>query len=195
MWQHPPAKIFLCFERSFPPRYVHSIPNMLSTKPSMPTDRPDMRRPLTIWMLPDGETQCRCQEKNAAPLDGSCYKGFFKINSWLPTLHRPEHRVVVAVADSGWVRETRSPQAGPVPGHLDDGGAPHSTNWGDLPALHGHGAGGEDPAQNRQQEGPNLNHPNLHLEGWTWILDNSQLNPLMSQAKGRLHPGVKPLCF
>lgn len=75
--------------------------------------------------------------------------GFDIINGLLPTLHRPEHGVVVAVADSGGVCETRSPQAGPVPCHLDDGGAPHSSYWGDLPALHGHGTGGEDPAQNR----------------------------------------------
>lgn len=65
MWQHPPAYIFLYFERSFPPRNVHSIPNMASTKPSMPTDRADMRRPLTTWMLPGGETQCRCKESIA----------------------------------------------------------------------------------------------------------------------------------
>lgn len=98
------------------------------------------------------------------------------INGLLPTLHRPEHGVVVAVADSGGVCETRSPQAGPVPCHLDDGGAPHSSYWGDLPALHGHGAGGEDPAQNRHEEGPNLDHANLHLEGRTWILDNTLMD-------------------
>lgn len=83
----------------------------------------------------------------------------------LPTLHRPEHRVVITVADSSGVRETGSPQAGPVPGHLDDGGASHASYRGDLPALHGHGAGSEDPAQNRHQEAPNLDHTNLHLGG------------------------------
>lgn len=81
----------------------------------------------------------------------------------LPTLHRPEHRVVVTVADSSWVCKTGSPQAGPVPGHLDDGGAPHAPNAGDLPALHGHGAGHENPAQNCHQETPDLDHTNLHL--------------------------------
>lgn len=81
----------------------------------------------------------------------------------LPTLHRPEHRVVIAVGDSSWVCKTGSPQAGPVPGHLDDGGAPHAPDCCDLPALHGHGAGHKDPAQNCHQETPDLDHTDLHL--------------------------------
>lgn len=66
----------------------------------------------------------------------------------LPTLHGPEHGEVVTVADRRGVCEAGSPQAGPVPGHFDDGGARHASYRRDLPALHGHGAGDEDPAQN-----------------------------------------------
>ena len=79
-----------------------------------------------------------------------------------PTLHGPQHRVVVTVTDGSGVGETGSPQAGPVPGHLDDGGAPHAPDGGDLPALHGHRARHKDPAQHRQQETPDLDHTDLH---------------------------------
>lgn len=79
------------------------------------------------------------------------------------SLHRPEHGVIIAVADSSRVCEAGPPQAGPVPGHLDDGRAPHAPDGGDLPALHGHGAGHEDPAQHRHQEAPDLDHSDLHL--------------------------------
>lgn len=80
-----------------------------------------------------------------------------------PTWHRPQHGEVVTIADGGRVRKTGSPQAGPVPGHLDDGGAPHASYCSDLPPFHGHGAGDEDPAQNRHQETPDLDYANPHL--------------------------------
>lgn len=60
--------------------------------------------------------------------------------------HRPEHGEVVAVADGRGVCEAGPPQAGPVPGHLDDGGAAHASDATYLPAFHGHGAGHKDPA-------------------------------------------------
>lgn len=93
----------------------------------------------------------------------SCgHNPFERRKNALPTIHRPEHGVVVTVADSSRVCETGSPQAGPVPGHLDDGGASHSPNGGDLPALHGHGAGYKDPAQHRHEKAPYLDHTDLH---------------------------------
>lgn len=52
MWHNPPVKIFLYFEGSFPPIWVHSIPNRLSTNPSIPRERAPISRPRTIWTCP-----------------------------------------------------------------------------------------------------------------------------------------------
>lgn len=139
---------------------VHSIPNRLSTKPSMPRESADISRPRTIWMEPGDANIHQRSPRLKCLLDSE--------ESASPTFNRPEHGVVVTVADSGWVCETGSPQAGPVPGHLDDGRAPHAPDWGDLPALHGHGAGHEDPSQNAHQETPDLDHTDLHLGGVSW---------------------------
>lgn len=79
------------------------------------------------------------------------------------TLNRPQDGEVVAVANSGRVREAAPPQAGPVPRHFDDGRAAHAPDGGDLPALHGHGASDKNPTKNGHEKTPNLHHADLHL--------------------------------
>lgn len=101
-----------------------------------------------------GWWECRCQRRSC---DCSVVE--------LPTLHRPQHWEVIAVAHSSWVCKTGSPQAGPVPGHLDDRGASHTPYGAYFPSFHGHSAGNKNPSQNSHQEPPNLDDPGLHRVG------------------------------
>lgn len=109
----------------------------------------------------------------------------------LPTLHRPQHWKVIAVAHSCWVCKTRSPQAGPVPGHLDDRGATHTPNRAYFPSFHGHCTGNKNPSQNCHQESPNLDYTNFHrVAGWPAVLSSFVFSFLLSALIGvqRLHP-------
>lgn len=111
---------------------------------------------------------------------------------WLPTLHRPQHGEVIAVAHSCWVCKTGSPQAGPVPGHLDDRGAPHTPNRAYFPSFHGHCTGNKNPSQNCHQEPPNLDYTNFHLVAGSPAVLSSFIFSFLSSAfigvKRCLHP-------
>lgn len=114
---------------------------------------------------------------------------------WLPTLHRPQHWKVIAVAHSCWVCITGSPEAGPVPGHLDDRGAAHTPNCAYFPSFHGHCTGNKNPSQNCHQEPPNLDYTNFHLiAGSPAVLSNfifSFLSSAFIGVKQCLHPELE----
>lgn len=63
------------------------------------------------------------------------------------TSDRPQHREVSTVGYCRGIGETVLPQVGPVPGYLDDEGSALSSQLGDPPVVHGHGAQYEQPSQ------------------------------------------------
>lgn len=62
------------------------------------------------------------------------------------TADAPEDRVISAVGDGRGVGEAVLPQVGPVPGHLNNERSSLSSDLGDSPVVHRHGAQNEQPS-------------------------------------------------